>query len=118
MLGLGEKKEEVLEAMDELRAAGVGVLVLGQYQRPTAKQVEVVEYVEPERFQEYAAVGREKGFLFGGGRSLRPHELPCPGSLAGPEIGPAGTTRKVAGRLSVHREKINGFRFGGAWRRP
>jgi lipoic acid synthetase len=62
MLGLGEKKEEVLEAMDELRAAGVGVLVLGQYLRPTAKQVEVVEYVEPERFQEYAAVGREKGF--------------------------------------------------------
>lgn len=62
LLGLGEKREEVISTMDELRLAGVDVLVLGQYLRPSPKQVEVAEYVEPGRFDEYAAIGRAKGF--------------------------------------------------------
>jgi len=62
MLGLGETREEVVSAMDELRLARVDVLVLGQYLRPTVKQVEVVEYLRPEAFEEYAWVAREKGF--------------------------------------------------------
>ncbi len=62
MLGLGEAQAEVLSAMDEARAVGVDVLVLGQYLQPTAAQVPVAAYIEPAVFEEYAAAGRAKGF--------------------------------------------------------
>jgi lipoyl synthase len=62
LLGLGETRDEVLAAMDELRAVDVGVLVLGQYLQPSKKQLDVVEYIEPAAFQEYAAEGRDRGF--------------------------------------------------------
>ena len=62
MLGLGETREEVLSAMDELRVIGVDILVLGQYLRPSPVQVEVSEYIEPARFDEFAAEGRARGF--------------------------------------------------------
>jgi lipoic acid synthetase len=62
ILGLGEKEEEVLSAMDELRAAGVDILVLGQYLRPSPRQIPVAEYISPERFDSYAGAGRERGF--------------------------------------------------------
>ncbi len=62
LLGLGEKREEVLQAMDELRAGGVEVLVLGQYLKPTEKQVDVVEYIEPNTFAWYAEEGLRRGF--------------------------------------------------------
>jgi lipoic acid synthetase len=63
MLGLGERREEVLAAMDDLRAAGCASLVLGQYLRPTAVQVEVAEYVAPETFADYAREARGRGFV-------------------------------------------------------
>ena len=62
MLGLGEKEEEILAAMDDLRAVGVQVLTLGQYLRPTPNHLPVVEYVTPEKFEEYRLIGLEKGF--------------------------------------------------------
>ena len=62
MLGIGETREEVLEAMDELRSIGVDILVLGQYLQPSARQMEVVEYIEPGRFDAYAEDGRSRGF--------------------------------------------------------
>jgi lipoic acid synthetase len=62
LLGLGETEGEVLAAMDELRAAAVDILVLGQYLRPGKDQLPVVEYVSPEQFRRYAAAGRERGF--------------------------------------------------------
>ena len=52
MLGLGETRGEVLETMGDLRAAGVDVLTLGQYLRPTERHLSVVEYVTPEAFDE------------------------------------------------------------------
>jgi lipoic acid synthetase len=48
--------------MDELRADGVDVLVLGQYLQPTKQQLDVVEYIEPSLFEAYAAEGRKRGF--------------------------------------------------------
>lgn len=63
MLGLGETRGEVLAAMDALRAAGCASLVLGQYLRPTAAQVEVAEYVTPEAFSDYAREARARGFV-------------------------------------------------------
>jgi lipoic acid synthetase len=62
ILGFGEKPEELLQAMDELRAAAVDILVMGQYLRPTQKQIPVAEYISPEQFEWYAAEGRARGF--------------------------------------------------------
>jgi lipoic acid synthetase len=62
MLGLGERKEEVLRAFDDLRAHDVTVLTLGQYLRPTPKHLPVVEFIRPEMFDEYKAIALEKGF--------------------------------------------------------
>lgn len=62
MLGLGETEEEVLRAMDDLVAHGCDVLTLGQYLQPTKMHLEVAEFVTPEKFKMYKAIGEEKGF--------------------------------------------------------
>jgi len=62
MLGLGESLEEVLSAMDELRSVDCDILVMGQYLQPTARQVAVTEYLDPARFDQYAALARQRGF--------------------------------------------------------
>lgn len=62
LLGLGETRDELFAAMDELRGAAVDVLVMGQYLQPTPREVPVVEYVHPDVFAELAAAAREKGF--------------------------------------------------------
>jgi lipoyl synthase len=64
MLGLGESREEVLEAMDDLRSVGVDVLTLGQYLQPTPKHLPVVEFITPEVFEEYKAIGLARGFRY------------------------------------------------------
>lgn len=63
MLGLGETDEEVLEAMDDLRAAGVDLLTLGQYLRPTRHHLEVQRFVTPEEFASLRRIALEKGFV-------------------------------------------------------
>ena len=62
MLGLGEKEPELFEAMDDLREIGCQVLTMGQYLRPTANHLPVVEFVAPERFEAYGEIARAKGF--------------------------------------------------------
>ena len=64
MVGLGESQEELVDAMQRLRAADVDFLTIGQYLRPTAKHAPVVEYVTPERFDELERVGRGLGFAY------------------------------------------------------
>lgn len=64
MLGLGESKEEVLEAMRDIRAAGVDVITFGQYLRPTEHHLAVVEYVTPEDFAWYKEQGLLMGFKY------------------------------------------------------
>lgn len=63
MLGLGEREEEVLQAMRDLRAVGCDILTLGQYLQPTLKHLPVVEFIRPEKFAEYQAVARTMGFV-------------------------------------------------------
>ncbi len=63
LLGLGETEAEVLQALADLRAVGVAHLTLGQYLQPSAKALPVVEYLEPARFDAYAAAARDLGFL-------------------------------------------------------
>ncbi len=62
MLGIGETKEEVLEAMGDLRAHGVTILTLGQYLRPSPKHLPILRYVAPEEFAEYKERGKAMGF--------------------------------------------------------
>ncbi len=62
MLGLGEEQEEVLGVMDDLRAADVDFLTIGQYLRPTPRHVEVARYVEPREFEDYRGAALGKGF--------------------------------------------------------
>ncbi|MBI1970912.1 lipoyl synthase [Candidatus Woesearchaeota archaeon] len=64
MLGLGEAREEVIEAMKDLRSIGVSILTLGQYLRPSQKHTPVIEYVNPMVFEEYKKRGEELGFAF------------------------------------------------------
>jgi lipoic acid synthetase len=63
MVGLGEKRIEVLQVMDDLRSAEVDFLTIGQYLQPTVKHAAVDRFVTPEEFEEYARTARGKGFL-------------------------------------------------------
>jgi lipoic acid synthetase len=63
MVGLGEDKAEVLQVMDDLRAAGVDFLTVGQYLQPTPKHHRVARFVTPEEFETYRALAYGKGFL-------------------------------------------------------
>jgi lipoic acid synthetase len=63
MLGLGETEGEVLTAMDDLRAAGVDLLTLGQYLRPTANHLPVDRFVHPDEFAAFRAAGLARGFV-------------------------------------------------------
>lgn len=62
MLGLGETREEVLGVMRDLQAHGVDILTLGQYLRPSAKHLPIVNYVSPDEFAEYRRDGMAMGF--------------------------------------------------------
>ena len=63
MVGLGETKEEIAQVMDDLRAADVDFLTIGQYLQPTPKHTAVDRFVTPEEFDSYATLARAKGFL-------------------------------------------------------
>jgi lipoic acid synthetase len=63
MLGLGETEEEVIGVIDDLRKVGCEVLTLGQYLQPSRQHLPVIDYIRPEKFEEYGRIGLEKGFL-------------------------------------------------------
>jgi lipoic acid synthetase len=64
MMGLGETREEVLTLLRQLREAGCEIITIGQYLRPTGKNIPVVEYVRPEVFEEIRSVALEMGFRY------------------------------------------------------
>ncbi|MFN7038140.1 MAG: lipoyl synthase [Alphaproteobacteria bacterium] len=63
MLGLGEKKDEVLQVMDDLRSAQVDFITIGQYLQPTPKHAKLQKYITPEEFSIYERMAKVKGFL-------------------------------------------------------
>ncbi|MDB5546257.1 MAG: lipA [Hyphomicrobiales bacterium] len=63
MVGLGEERNEVLQVMDDLRAADVDFLTIGQYLQPSRKHHEVMRFVPPEEFEAYQTIALAKGFL-------------------------------------------------------
>jgi lipoic acid synthetase len=64
MLGLGETEEDVIEAMADLVKAGVHILTLGQYLQPTRNHHPVVDWITPDQFDIYKAIGLEMGFKY------------------------------------------------------
>jgi lipoic acid synthetase len=62
MLGLGERRDEVIEVMRRLLENGCEILTIGQYLQPKREKLDVVEYVHPSVFDEYRAVGEQLGF--------------------------------------------------------
>ena len=64
MLGLGESSDEVIETMEDLRNVKVDILTLGQYLQPTPKHLPVADFITPEKFLEYKALGLKMGFKY------------------------------------------------------
>lgn len=62
MLGLGETKEEIVEAMDDLLAHNVDIMTIGQYLQPTKKHLKVEKYYHPDEFAELREIALKKGF--------------------------------------------------------
>ena len=63
MVGLGEKKEEIIQVMDDLRSAEVDFITIGQYLQPSDKHYPLNRYYKPDEFKELATIARIKGFL-------------------------------------------------------
>ncbi|MEL7654715.1 MAG: lipoyl synthase [Bacillota bacterium] len=64
MLGLGEKKEEVIKTFEDLKSSGCSILTVGQYLAPSKKHHPLVEYIHPDVFEEYKRIGLDMGFQF------------------------------------------------------
>ncbi|MBX2965364.1 MAG: lipoyl synthase [Cyclobacteriaceae bacterium] len=64
MLGLGETKEEVFKAMDDLAENGLMILTLGQYLQPTKMHIEVAEFIHPDTFDMYREEGLKRGLKY------------------------------------------------------
>ncbi|MFF2889041.1 lipoyl synthase [Paenibacillus sp. NPDC057967] len=62
MLGVGEEWDEILQAMDDLRAADCNILTLGQYLQPTPKHMPIKRYVHPDEFAKLKEEGKKRGF--------------------------------------------------------
>ena len=62
MLGLGERKEEVIETIYDLKEAKVDVVTIGQYLQPSKKHLQVQRFVTPDEFLEYKELGEKLGF--------------------------------------------------------
>lgn len=62
MVGIGEREEEVIELMKNLRGVGCQLFTIGQYLQPTTNNIPVEEYVTPEQFEKYKKIGLELGF--------------------------------------------------------
>jgi len=64
MVGLGETKDEIIAVMKDLRSVACDFITIGQYLRPGPDNLEVVEFVTPETFEEYKKIGEDMGFTY------------------------------------------------------
>ena len=64
MLGLGEKEEEVIQTLRDLKAAHVDIVTIGQYLQPSRNHLPVHEFIPPEQFEKYKQIGLEMGFRY------------------------------------------------------
>ncbi len=99
MVGLGESNDEVMQVMDDLRAADVDFLTIGQYLQPTVKHAAVQRFVTPEEFAMLERMARGKGFLM-----VSASPLTRSSYLAGDDFARlrAARTAKLAGLESIN----------------
>lgn len=64
MLGLGEREEQVIELLKELKSANCDIITIGQYLQPSKLHYDVVEYVHPDQFKKYEEVSKDMGFKY------------------------------------------------------
>ncbi|MCW8000071.1 lipoyl synthase, partial [Clostridium sp. cpc1] len=64
MVGLGEKEEEVIELLKDLRKYQCDIVTIGQYLQPSKEHIELEEYVHPEVFKKYKKIGLDMGFKY------------------------------------------------------
>ena len=64
MLGLGEKDDEVIQTMEDLKEADVDIITFGQYLKPKTKRLKVEKFVTPEKFKYFKKVAQDMGFLY------------------------------------------------------
>ena len=64
MLGIGEKPEEVMETLSDLRGVNCEVVTIGQYLQPSPKHLPIIEFITPDKFKEYETKGLEMGFKY------------------------------------------------------
>jgi len=64
MLGLGESDDEIIQTIGDLYGAGCKILTIGQYLQPGLEYMEVVNYITPEKFEEYRVLALKIGFSF------------------------------------------------------
>ena len=64
MLGLGEKEEEVIETLHDLKNAEVDIVTIGQYLQPSKKHLPVHEFIPPKQFEKYKQIGLDLGFRY------------------------------------------------------
>ncbi len=62
MLGLGEKEDEVIQSLKDLRSVNVDIVTIGQYLQPSKRHLPVKEFITPEQFEKYETIGLELGF--------------------------------------------------------
>ena len=62
MLGLGEREDEVIETLHDLRKSDVDVVTIGQYLQPSKKHLGVKEFITPEQFKKFEVIGKDLGF--------------------------------------------------------
>jgi lipoyl synthase len=91
MLGLGETDAEILEAFDDLRAAQVDIVTLGQYLRPTPNHLPVARFVHPDQFAQYREAGLARGFRECVSGPLVRSSYRAEQALAGNNVGLSGT---------------------------
>ena len=100
MVGIGETDDEVIETMADLRKAGVDIVTLGQYLRPTPKHAPVMRYVEPETFAMYEREANALGFAFvASGPLVRSSYHAAEGFVAA-QLAPAVTPERALPSLS------------------
>src|SRR5690606_18408764 len=110
MVGIGETDDEVLECMRDLRAAGVDILTIGQYLRPTPKHREVFRFVEPAQFDAWAKAATEMGFLYAASgplvrSSYHAAEVFVRSLLSKDDAAEAAVAHELAERLSTARRE-------------
>jgi lipoyl synthase len=97
MVGIGETDDEVIETMADLRGAGVDIVTLGQYLRPTPKHAPVMRYVDPPTFERYEREAKALGFAFvASGPLVRSSYHAAEGFVAAELRPTAGPSRKLA----------------------